>query len=174
MTICSGHGFSSSKPAIRNTCASAQATCQRCGLQIGQELCEHRGNRRPTGSAGAPRCTRRADRQRRAADRLDRDQPRLLGDRLDDAVHQPAKVDELPADRSPRLTTPTRTPITAAISGQPRISATAVSAAQPRSRKRARLDIRIAQRTRSSRLAPPWFSAQTMTSARLAQAARRS
>src|SRR5690348_11090092 len=58
-------------------------------------------------------------------------------------------------------------PIAAAVSGQPRIIAKAVSAAQLRSRNDAKREKRIAQRTRSSRFAPPWFSVQTRTNARL-------
>src|SRR5260370_805538 len=58
-------------------------------------------------------------------------------------------------------------PIAAAVSGQPRISAKAVSAAQLRSRNDAKREKRIAQRTRNSRFVLPWFSVQTRTNARL-------
>ena len=33
LSPCSGHGFNSSKAATRNTCANAQATCQRCAFR---------------------------------------------------------------------------------------------------------------------------------------------
>src|SRR5271169_6140818 len=38
MTICKGQGFKSSTPATRNTCASAQATRQRCAFRYGRSL----------------------------------------------------------------------------------------------------------------------------------------
>ena len=90
-----------------------------CGLSPARLLRRYRRRAGPSGTA-RPRIG------------LDRDEPRLPGDRLDDAVHQPAEADKLPADDA-ETGRPTA-PIAAAASGRPRISATAVrrrAAAQP-------------------------------------------
>ena len=169
MTICSGHGFNSSKPAIRKTCASAQATASdalsdRAGtLAI---IAAFRSTRPGWRLAAHLRPCAAADRQRGPRDRLDRHQPGLPRDRLDDAVHQPAEADELPADHA-EIDQPDgdkRSPPPTARRG----SGCRPPARRSRAAARGRsCEIRIAQRTRSSRFAPPWFSATTVTSARL-------
>ena len=96
MTTCSGHGFRSSKPAIRKTCskrpgdppairpadraeASRSSQPRNCGRRRAQPCASAPiGNgARASGSTGISW--------------------RLFGDGLDDAVHQPAKADELTA-----------------------------------------------------------------------------
>ena len=98
MTICSGHGFSSSKPAIRNTCAERPGDLPAMRLQIGQEFGDHRALALAAETAAprhaAPVATPCAARRSAARARAIGSAGISLAcrrDRLDDAVHQPAE-----------------------------------------------------------------------------------
>ena len=113
---------------------------------------------------------RSGNRQRLAQFGLDRGQPRLPGYRLDDAVHQPAETDELAPHRGEASD-----PGGSDRRRRERPAEDQRERGQRRGSRAARKGQSATAASRSARAAgassPPWFSVQTSTSARLAQAA---